>query len=122
MKSFKQIIKDMTTLSPLMQDREKIETSDIKKFYPNGIHIKAVDAMTDGDGKRFYVYIFAEEDKTFAFSGEVMNKIIDAWVKECDGSLDEVNKILSEEPIGVILGDAINKNKQKYTTVSLINE
>lgn len=122
MKSFKTIAKELTTLSPLMTNRDKIETSDIRKFHANGIHICAVDQMQDADSKRFYVYNFKENEEVFAFSGEVLNKVIDGWVKACEGDIEQVNKILAEEPVGVILGDGVNKNKQHYTTVQVIDE
>lgn len=122
MKSLKQLVVEQTTLSPLMAEREKIDTSDIKKFNPNGIHINAIDIMKDTDGKDFYVFTMEEYEDKFAFSGEVLNRVFNAWLYEYNGDLSAVNEELSNNPVGVKLGDAYNKNKQRYTTVSVIEE
>lgn len=119
MKSFSKIAKEMTTLCPLMEDREKISMENIKKYYPDGISIVAIYPMAVDDDT-FYVFNFTEDENVFAYSGNVLAKIFDAWVKECDGDLGKVNEVLMTSPVKVILGTAKNKNKQEYTTVSVV--
>lgn len=115
--SIKSIAVSMTTLSPLMEGRDKISTNDIKKYHPNGISINAIDRIDD-----YFVFTFVEDEKAFAYTGAVMNKIFEKVVKEFDGDLGAVNEELAKEPLRVILEDKVSAkdNKITYTTVKVI--
>lgn len=51
-----------TSLSRLMEGREKIKTEDIIKKYPNGVTLTEFDLVTIDDST-FPVFAFAENDK-----------------------------------------------------------
>lgn len=113
-----------TQLSELMEDREKIETEDIIKYYPDGITIIGADPITltneKGEESSFWVYIFREDDNKFAFSGFVLNKIFDNVLEQCDGDLDEMNKELEKGDLRVKLSTGKTKSKQQITNVKVL--
>lgn len=120
--NLKKIAKKATTLPSLMKNREKIDTEDIKKFYPKGISINAIDVLHDSEhDKDFYVFTIIEDIRVFAFSGEVLNRVFNEWVKAADGEISAVNEALAKEPVKVILGTEKNKQKQEYTTVTVVD-
>ena len=113
-----------TQLSELMEDREKIETEDIIKYYPDGITIIGADPITltneKGEESSFWVYIFREDDNKFAFSGFVLNKIFDNILEQRDGDLDEMNKELEKGDLRVKLSTGKTKSKQQITNVKVL--
>lgn len=76
-----------TSLSRLMEGREKIKTEDIIKKYPNGVTLTEFDLVTIDDNT-FPVFAFAENDKECFFGGHVLTKIATGWVKACDGDVE----------------------------------
>lgn len=76
-----------TSLSRLMEGREKIKTEDIIKKYPNGVTLTEFDLVTIDDST-FPVFTFAENDKECFFGGHVLTKIAIGWVKACDGDVE----------------------------------
>lgn len=113
-----------TQLSELMEDRDKIETEDIIKYYPDGITIIGADPITltneKGEESSFWVYIFYEDENKFAFSGFVLNKIFDNVLEQCDGDLDEMNKELEKGELRVKLSTGKTKSKQQITNVKVL--
>lgn len=113
-----------TQLSELMEDREKIETEDIIKYYPDGITIIGADPITltneKGEESSFWVYIFAEDDNKFAFSGFVLNKIFDNVLEQCGDDLDEMNEELEKGDLRVKLSTGKTKSKQQITNVKVL--
>ena len=113
-----------TQLSELMEDREKIETEDIIKYYPDGITIIGADPITltneKGEESSFWVYIFGEDDNKFAFSGFVLNKIFDNVLEQCGGDLDEMNDELEKGDLRVKLSTGKTKSKQQITNVKVL--
>lgn len=112
---FKQSAISSTTLSKLMDNREKISTQDIMNRFPNGITvigidiIKSVDRRT-GELSEYPVYIFAEDDSVFAFGGTVFNGIVQSWLKGFDGNVEACSNALKES------GGCKFKITQAYTS------
>lgn len=113
-----------TQLSELMEDRHKIETEDIIKYYPDGITIISADPITlineKGEESSFWVYIFGEDYNKFAFSGFVLNKIFDDILEQCGGDLDEMNEELKKGELRVKLSTGKTKSKQQITNVKVL--
>lgn len=107
-------------LSELMNDKEKISTEDIIKYYPEGITINDCDPiMLDGD--EFYVYSIKEKEGVFAFSGFVLTKMFNNMLSACEGDLEVLKKCLREEGLKVKLGTKKTKdNKKDITTVEVV--
>lgn len=98
MKNFRDLARKATTLSELMENREKIQTSDVIKKFPNGITINAVDMIKTSDAT-YPVFTFSEDSKVFYCGGIILTKIVNTWLEEYDGDLcplDSLNNDLAE--------------------------
>lgn len=118
-KSLKLLAAELTTLSALMEGRDKVETEDIIKVYPNGITIADIDEIGIGE-ERFYVYTFKEDNNKFAFSGHILSKIFDGWVTAYDGDVGEVRKLLRTENVKLQLANGKTKQGRSVTTVKVL--
>lgn len=98
MKNFRDLARKATTLSELMENREKIQTGELIKSFPDGITLNAVDVIKTSD-KKYPVFTFLEDSSKFYCGGIVLSKIVDTWLKEYDGDLcplDSLNHDLAE--------------------------
>ena len=101
MGKFLEAAKKATTLSELMEGRDKITTEDIL-FQYNGIITVIGADLVNGTGKQgeqtqYPVIIFKEDEKKFLSGGTVLKKIVDSWLSLCDGDIEAMNKGLMEE-------------------------
>lgn len=113
------VAKEAVQMSELMEGREKIETADIIKYHEDGITINAIDKVISDDGD-FYVYTFAEDDKKFAFSGYVLNKVFEALLADYEGDFDELSRDLARDGLRVQLSLGKTKNKRDITNVKVL--
>ena len=95
MKNFRDLARKATTLSELMENREKIQTGEVIKNFPDGITLNAVDVIKTSDAK-YPVFTFVEDSTKFYCGGIVLSKIVDEWVKEHNGDLGMLNHDLAE--------------------------
>ncbi len=95
MKNFRDLARKATTLSELMENREKIQTGDVIKNFPDGITINAVDVIKTSDAT-YPVFTFVEDSHKFYCGGIVLSKIVDTWVHEYKGDLGTLNHDLAE--------------------------
>lgn len=118
-----QLFVEQNEMSVLMVDREKIETKDIIEKFPKGITIthfnKVIIEKEDGDKDEFYVFLFAENDEVFAFSGYVLNKFFDRLVERYGSEEVANNELYDVGGIKVVLENSTTKKKQPITTVKL---
>lgn len=118
-----QLFVEQNEMSELMVDREKIETKDIIEEFPKGITItrfnKVLIEKEDEENDEFYVFLFAENDEVFAFSGYVLKKFFDKLIERY-GSEDAANDALNNVGgIKVVLESSTTKKKQPITIVKL---
>ena len=95
MKNFRDLARKATTLSELMENREKIQTGEVIKSFPNGITLNAVDVINTSDAK-YPVFTFLEDSSRFYCGGIILSKIVDTWLKEYNGDLGMLNNDLAE--------------------------
>ena len=95
MKNFRDLARKATTLSELMENREKIQTGEVIKNFPNGITLNAVDIIKTSDAT-YPVFNFLEDSNRFYCGGIVLSKIVDTWLREYDGDLEMLNHDLAE--------------------------
>lgn len=125
MSIFKDIAVQLTTLSPIMDGREKTTIEHIRTAYPDGVTIILCDMVhTQEDGKEleYPILVCAEEQDKFFFGGLVMRKIIDGWTEHF-GSLDALNSALVAEG-GVVCKFGTQKTKdgkRNVTTVEVVS-
>ena len=95
MKNFRDLARKATTLSELMENREKISTGEVIENFPDGITLNAVDIIKTSDAT-YPVFTFVEDSNKFYCGGIVLSKIVDTWVKEYNDDLGMLNHDLAE--------------------------
>ena len=86
--------KKATTLSPIMEGKERLTVDDIISLYPEYITINGFDIISSGM-ESYPVLTFAEDSSKFVFGGAIMNNICHDWAELCDGDVDEASKQLN---------------------------
>lgn len=125
--NFKASVKKATVLADLMEGREKIETSDIIKYYPNKITVTEVeevnlpDESREGGINHFYVYTIKEAPDRFAYAGHVLTKIIDQIISDNDGDIGAINKELKNGGLTLKLSKGETKSGQEVTLVTFVD-
>lgn len=107
--------------SPLMVDREKIDTDDIIKYYPDGITLEDYDTFSmekDGATEEITVYTFKEEPKKFAFAGAMLKLGFNALEETFENAHEELRK----GNIKAKLSTGKTKDGKQITNVEYIEE
>lgn len=121
--SIREIAMKETTISDVMDEREKIKTEDLQTRFPNGITINDIDLIEnvddEGNVDSYYVYAFKEDKSKFAFAGSVLKRIFDAIWKEC-GGLEEARKAIAEQGLKVQLSEGRTKVGRAVTLVKVL--
>lgn len=88
MADFRSMAKRQTTLSEVMNDREKITTQEVIERYPDGITIVAFDYIQSKKSKGKYpVFNFSEDMTVFCNGGTVLDRIFTDFVNAMDGDV-----------------------------------
>ena len=129
---FAKIANELTLLSPVMTNRDKIDTKEIIRKYPEGITINEVDIIKMVDEKTGEVGDVAvcafKEDKTkFFFGGCIITKIVKGWAefyKKPEGDpFDELNADLYQEGgVKMILEETRTKHGNNLISVKIVEE
>lgn len=120
MKNFRDLARKATTLSELMENREKISTEDVIENFPEGITINAVDVINTSTAT-YPVFTFAEDKTAFYCGGIVLTKIVNMWLEEYNGDLGMLNHDLAESGgVKVKLTESKTKDKKNVTTVEVM--
>ena len=91
---FAQIARKATTLSPIMEGKERLTVDDIISLYPDYITINGFDIISSG-AESYPVLTFAEDSSKFVFGGAIMNNICHDWAELCGGDVEEASKQLN---------------------------
>ena len=124
---FKKIALDATTMSELMNERDKMDTEELIKKYPNGVTIDFIDNvnMQQEDGKEnVWIFVTEEQPNEFTFAGFVLAKIFNNILDEFEGDYAEMietyNSALKEDKLRVKLERAKTKSKREITKVTVL--
>lgn len=125
---FKKIALDATTMSELMNGRDKMDTEELIKKYPNGVTIDFIDnvnmSQEDGDAENVWIFVTKEQPDKFTFGGFVLAKIFNNILAEFEGDYDamieEYNSSLKEDKLRVKLERAKTKTKREITKVTVL--
>lgn len=124
---FKKIALDATTMSELMSGRDKMDTEELIKKYPNGVTIDFIDNvnMQQEDGEEnVWIFVTEEQPDKFTFAGFVLAKIFNNILIEFEGDYDEMietyNSALKEDKLRVKLERAKTKTKREITKVTVL--
>jgi hypothetical protein len=124
---FKKIALDATTMSELMNGRDKMDTEELIKKYPNGVTIDFIDNvnMQQEDGEEnVWIFVTEEQPDKFTFAGFVLAKIFNNILSEFEGDYAEMietyNSALKEDKLRVKLERAKTKTKREITKVTVL--
>lgn len=115
---FANIARKTTTISSLMEGRDKMETRDIIAKYPTGITVYAFDMIKSSEEDSYPVFLFKEEPNKFAFGGAVFKSIVESWLNQFDGSVEDCSAALGASGgVKMIFKSAVTKNGRSITTI-----
>lgn len=124
---FKKIALDATTMSELMNGRDKMDTEELIKKYPEGVTIDFIDNvnMQQEDGEEnVWIFVTEEQPNKFTFAGFVLAKIFNNILAEFEGDYVETiktyNSALKEDKLRVKLERAKTKSKREITKVTVL--
>lgn len=103
--------------SPLMEDREKLETRDATG---RELTLKAVDFIAGVSANPFVVVVFAEEPKKFLFGGKVLTDLMMDLKAQLDGEGLDINDELAKENFKIRMSPKRSKNGFWYTDVEVM--
>lgn len=117
---FRSIAIDSTTLSPLMDNREKLSMDDVISNYPSGVTVNGFDIVTSGD-KSYSVTTFSEDDSKFFFGGTVLTKIVTGWIAAFSGDIEKASDALRDSGgVRMQFSHGRTKNGKDVTMVKII--
>lgn len=125
---FKKIALDATTMSELMNGRDKMDTEELIKKYPDGVIIDFIDnvnmSQEDGEAENVWIFVTEEQPDKFTFGGFVLAKIFNNILAEFEGDYDamieEYNSSLKDDKLHVKLERAKTKTKREITKVTVL--
>ena len=124
---FKKIALDATTMSELMSGRDKMDTEELIKKYPDGVTIDFIDNvnMQQEDGEeKVWIFVTEEQPDKFTFGGFVLAKIFNNILAEFEGDYDAMiemyNSALKEDKLRVKLERAKTKSKREITKITVL--
>lgn len=124
---FKKIALDATTMSELMSGRDKMDTEELIKKYPDGIIIDFIDNVNmqqEGGEENVWIFVTEEQPNKFTFAGFVLAKIFNNILAEFEGDYAEMietyNSALKEDKLRVKLERAKTKSKREITKVTVL--
>lgn len=125
---FKKIALDATTMSELMNGRDKMDTEELIKKYPDGVTIDFIDnvnmSQEDGEAENVWIFVTEEQPDKFTFGGFVLAKIFNNILAEFEGDynamIEEYNSSLKEDKLRVKLERAKTKTKREITKVTVL--
>lgn len=119
MNKLKMLASQATSMSALMDGREKISTEDIIKTYGT-ITVTAVDMVKTSDSE-YPVLTFKENPDAFYCGGVVLKKIVASWI-EYFGTVEAVNEQLATDPVRLMLSEGKTKDgKNNVTKVTIVD-
>lgn len=124
---FKKIALDVTTMSELMSGRDKMDTEELIKKYPDGVTIDFIDNVNmqqEDEEENVWIFVTEEQPNKFTFAGFVLAKIFNNILAEFEGDYAEMietyNSALKEDKLRVKLERAKTKSKREITKVTVL--
>lgn len=114
--TLREFAKTKFALSPIMEGKEKIQTSDVIN---QEITISDFDLLTDHqDGTQYVVITMREYPNNFLFGGQVLTELCQDLYEKFG---DDVHTMLQQEGLKIRLTSKQSKNsKRPYTAVEVL--
>lgn len=124
---FRKIALEATTMSELMNGRDKMDTEELIKKYPEGVTIDFIDNvnMQQEDGEEnVWIFVTEEQPDKFTFAGfvlaKIFNDILSKFEGDYDAMIEEYNSSLKNDKLRVKLERAKTKTKREITKVKVL--
>ena len=122
---FATLAKRATTLSAIMEGREKINTEEVIKQYPDGITIMEFDIVTtpdaNGNPSTYPVIAFAEDNTKFLYGGKALNDVITTWLANFEGDVETTsNALKAAGGVKIKMVAAKTKQGRNFTRIDVI--
>lgn len=122
---FANLARRATTLSMLMEGREKISTAEIIKNYPEGITINGFDMITtmnqEGTPSTYPVMTFKEDDTKFLYGGKALSDIASLWLANFEGDVETTsNALKAAGGVKIKMSEGRTKQGRNFTSVEVI--
>lgn len=125
---FKKIALEATIMSELMNGRDKMDTEELIKKYPNGVIIDFIDNVNmqqeDGEAENVWIFVTEEQPDKFTFAGfvlaKIFNDILSKFEGDYDAMIEEYNSALKKDKLRVKLERAKTKAKREITKVTVL--
>lgn len=119
---FASIARKATTLSPMMEGRERMGIDELIANYPDGVTITAFDMISTG-ADSYPVLNIAEDSNVFVFGGAIMNNIVHDWLEHFEGDIDTANNALAAAGgVRVKFAKSRTKSGNNLTTVQVLDD
>lgn len=122
---FAELARKATTLSALMEGRNKISTKDIIEQYPDGVTVIGFDVVStldnNGDINTYPIIEFAEDTTKFFYGGKAMNDITTSWLAHFEGDIDACsNALKATGGVKVKFTNARTRTGRNFTRVEIV--
>lgn len=117
--SFKDKAVSSTTTSALMSGRTKISMDEVITKYPEGVTIIGFDWM-NGDGGRYPVCIFSENENECFFGGKSLTEICEAWYDGYNNCEDCSADLEAEGGVKIKFTRAKTKQGRSFTRCEIV--
>lgn len=119
--NFRQSATDATTLSELMNNRDKASTEYMIENYPQGFTVMAFDHIQTSDGAEYPVFNIEEDNTIFYAGGSILNKITHQWIDGFGGDIAQANHDLQETGgLAIKLEESRTKKGNSLTRVVIL--
>ena len=123
--NFREMAKKETTLSRVMENRDKVSMDEIMNNYPGGVTITEFDFIHSTDKKgnptTYPVCAIKENENICFFGGSVLSKICMAWVDGYNGDVDLTSDELKKSGgVKMKFEKTTTKNGNNLTGVTIL--
>lgn len=122
---FATLAKRATTLSTIMEGRDKLNTDEVIKKYPDGITITEFDIVTtpdqNGNPSTYPIIAFAEDNTKFIYGGKAIMDMVTMWLANFEGDVETTsNALKAAGGVKVKMTSAKTKQGRNFTRVDVI--
>ena len=122
---FATLAKKATTLSPIMENREKIATKDVIAKYPDGITVTEFDMLTttnaNGETSTYPVIAFSEDNTKFIYGGKALMDIVTLWVANFEGDIEATsNALKAAGGVKIRMFESTTKAGRNFTQIEVV--
>ena len=122
---FTTLARKATTLSTVMEGREKISTNDCITQFPDGITITEFDVITtpdkEGNPSTYPIVAFKEDYTKFLYGGKALMDMVTMWLANFEGDVEATsNALKAAGGVKIVMSAQRTKNGNNFTKIDVI--